>query len=196
LPALLLVASWIFIPGCAFRTTTAEYYLGPTVLRARNACCEAAQVSEVIQFGVVGEAGTQWGLALGFTDRVAAVAVDGGGDACGESGAASRWSSPFTIPGELLPGRWRSPLYVRSERRSGPRFVRRLLWGAQLTAGPDANALSVGAVAGTLWTLPDDAVCVLQYDDRARFSVRSVKPGEVDRHGAVLNEPRLVSSPG
>jgi hypothetical protein len=183
LPALLLVASWIFIPGCAFRTATAEYYLGPTVLRVRDACREATQVSEVIQSGVVGEAGTQWGLALGFTDRVAAVAVDGGGDACGQSGAASRWSSPFTIPGELLPGRWRfSPLYVRSERRSGPRFVRRLLWGAQITAGPDANALSVGAVAGTLWMLPDDAVCVLQYDDRdpmaTRFSVRSVKPGE------------------
>jgi hypothetical protein len=165
LDAALLSLLLAAVPACAVRTATGEHYLGPTLFRSGTSCRGATQVSEVVQLGVVGEAGSQWGLVLGLAHRFAAAPV--GAPAGGTADPAPRGRSPVVVPAGGVSRAWAfSPIYLRIAREPGPRFVKRALAGAQVTVGAEANAASIGVVSRTFWTLADDARCALDYDHR------------------------------
>jgi hypothetical protein len=177
LPGLLVMA-------CAVRVGDAEHYVGPVLFRYSGACRTDPAISQVVQAGVVGEAGRQWGMTLGVWERIAATAADGlraaePAEPC-EDGV--RWTAPLSIPFTLAPRRWTfSPIYLRCDGCGAPAFVARTAAGVQAVAGPEASALSVGVTTRTLATPPDDAFWVLRFDARrpmeTRFTVWPMSPG-------------------
>lgn len=163
--------------GCAVRTARHDYYLGPVLHRHVTVCERGADVSQVLSIGPLGEVGRQSGLALGVVDRVAVVPHEPAGPACTPSGEP----------------RWRfSPFYLHVAHRDEPRLVRRMLVGAQATAGSETTALSIGGVATTVIRPPDDAVVRLRFDARqpmhTHFSVWTVRPGTALPESEILEE--------
>jgi hypothetical protein len=135
----------------------------------------------VVQFGGAAEAGRQWGLSLGFIDRVAATPRDGIAPCPAEAGSGDdrrQWHF--------------SPLYKRFDDREPPRFVHRSVVGTQAVAGPEGGALSLGAISATLFTPPPDAFCSFRYDASdptgMRFTVWNVRPGNPVPEEDILKE--------
>jgi hypothetical protein len=175
---LLLILWTLTATGCVWRTERAEHYFGPTLLRTVSACDAGAAVVQARHLGVVGEAGRQWGVAIGVADRVAVVPRVGtpAGDACGH------WAG-IGGPASTTPGRWTlSPLYARWDKPAEPALVRRVLWGAQLAAGTELTALSLGVVSRTQLVPIGDGVYAVTFDStrpmETRFTVWPYVPGQ------------------
>jgi hypothetical protein len=156
---LVLVMAALSSASCAWRRGTDEYYLGPVMIRHHGPPEGEARVTDVVRFGLVLEGGDQWGVALGATRRIAAAPVD----ACGEDAPAApiRSTALFGVAGES----WTfSPLFSRIEHAPPATFVSRTSYGAELTAGPETIAFSLGATARTFLTPPADSISRFVYD--------------------------------
>jgi hypothetical protein len=146
--------------GCAVRTGTADYYLGPMLHRTAARCGET-QVSQVLHIGALAEIGRQTGVAFGVVERVAVTPAQAEERECGNADA--------TAPGGTVPraqtDRWSfSPFFLRVPRRGEPRLVRRGITGAQLAVGPESTAVSLGGVFTTFVYPPDDAFGSVRFD--------------------------------
>jgi hypothetical protein len=165
-----LVMAFAVVPlatGCSWRRGGDEHYFGPVVFRHRQPPVADAYITDIVRFGVLVEAGTQWGIAIGANRRVAAAPLD----ACGEApvNAPVRSSALLAAGGE----RWVfSPFYLRIENVPPPRFVARTTYGFELTAGPEVAALSLGATSRTLLTPPADSLSRFVYDASRPLATR------------------------
>jgi len=156
---LLLLAS-----GCALRTGDTERYFGPVLFRFSDPRSAAAHVSQVRRLGVIGEAGTQWGLGAGYAERIAVAPLRLEGADASPGRAAPRWSRPLSLWPAPEPGRWNlSLLYLQVTAAPAPVMVSRTVYGIEATAGADALALSVGAVSRTWSRVPDNALVRLHF---------------------------------
>lgn len=169
------------LSSCTIRTRTADHYFGPVLYRRGEPCRDGADVTQVVQLGGAMEAGRQWGLSLGLVDRVSARPRD----------AAIPCPHEPASPEDRR--RWRfSPLYVRFEGQEPPRFVHRSVLGTQAVAGPEAGAVSLGAISATLFVPPPDAFCSMHYDASdptgLRFTVWNVRPGDAVLEEDILKE--------
>jgi hypothetical protein len=157
---LALVLAILLAPtGCAWRRGGHEHYVGPLVFRHREPPVAEARITDIVRFGVLFEGGDQWGLAVGATRRLVAAPID----VCEKPGAAAplRSSALLAAGGEG----WRfSPFYLRIQNAPPATFVSRTSYGAELTAGPEVAALSIGATSRTLLTPPADSLSRFVYD--------------------------------
>lgn len=166
-PVVVLASFLLSVTGCAWRRGADEHYLGPVMFRHTEPPYGAARITDVVRFGMVVEAGDQWGVALGATRRLVAAPVD----VCDPSAAVApiRVSAVLAARGE----RWTfSPFYVRFEQAPAPVFLSRTSYGAELTAGPEVVAFSVGATARTLLVPPADSLSRFVYDSSQPLATR------------------------
>jgi hypothetical protein len=153
--------------GCAWRAADVEHYVGPVLFRFRPPGATAGAVSQVVRVGVSAEAGRQWGVAAGVVDRVAAVPASPATGSADAPVTAPRWRTPLSPFAPPRAGRWNlSLLYLRVEALPVPALVARRTWGAELTAGRELTAASVGWTSRTLVLPPEDACSVLRFDSR------------------------------
>jgi hypothetical protein len=183
--------------GCAWRTGTAEHYVGPVLFRYSAPADDRPGTTQVVAIGILGEIGRQLGLSLGVVDRIAVSAHDRSRPDTDDPGPAPTWSTPLSPLPPPAPDRWNaSLLYLRVTGRvtgaAESAFVVRTLYGIQLVTGPEARAASAGVVSLTRLQLPDDAIAVLHYDARAplaaRFSVWRASPDRVVPAAEILEE--------
>jgi len=164
LPQAVIVLA-LLTSGCTWRTGTVEHYLGPVFFRYNEPPEANAHVSQVMRIGVWAEAGTQGGLSVGLSQRIA---VSPRLFDSGESGAPMapvRWCMPLSPIPNPAPLRWHfSLLYLRVEGVSEPRFVNRMTYGAEVVVGKEANAFSVGATSRTWVKPPENALSLLRFD--------------------------------
>jgi hypothetical protein len=145
----------LLVTGCAWRASGAEHYIGPVLFRYSD---DGTAVHQVRALGLFAEAGRQWALTLGFVDRVAVSAH--GADA--DAPAPVRWTAAGV--GALAPARWHlSPFYLRGDDVAAPHLVFRQMFGAQIGAGDEVNAVSLGVIARAHVTPPDDAAVVVHF---------------------------------
>ena len=170
--AAVFVAAALLLAGCAVRMGGAEHYVGPVLFRFRPPDETVGAVTQVIRLGISGEAGSQWGLAAGAVDRVAVVAQSADGLA---PGMRPRWTTPLSFLSPPAPGAWNvSLLYLRVDGMPRPTFVVRRTYGAEMTAGAEINALSIGWTARTRAEPPDHSFSVLRFDSRRPMDTVSV----------------------
>ena len=168
--AVLLIAS--SAAGCAWRTAAAEHYFGPLLIRFSPPEGDAPAVKQVLGLGLMGEGGHQWGFSVGVVERIAVWPAYGPGSKP-EASHRPPWS--MLLAGRVAPAsrRWHfSPFYARVGSSEPPVLVTRRLWGAQVVAGPEATAASLGIVSVTRVDVPDDAVSLVHYDARAPLAAR------------------------
>jgi len=171
----------VVVSSCAFRTAGADHYVGPILYRTAAACPDGADTTQVVSVGAAIETGRQWGLSLGFIERVAASPRDG------------EIPCSTAAQGGTVDRRWHvSAIYVRFDHDEPPRFVHRSVVGAQAVAGLEANALSIGAISATLLLPPPDAYCNLRYDARdptgMHFTVWRVRADHPPPEREILEE--------
>lgn len=167
-----LVSAALVLAGCAVRMGDVEHYVGPVLFRFRPPDETVGAVTQVIRLGVSGEAGSQWGVAAGVVDRVAVVAQSADGSA---PAMRPRWTTPLSLLSPPSPGVWNvSLLYLRVDGMPRPTFVVRRMYGAEMTAGAETNALSIGWTARTRVEPPDHSFSVLRYDSRRPMDTVSV----------------------
>jgi hypothetical protein len=139
------------------------------VFRHREPPDAAARLIEVVRFGVALEGGTQWGVAMGATRRLVVAPVD----ACDEPAkpVPIRWSAVLAAAGES----WRfSPFYLRIDDAPPPVFVSRTTYGVELTGGPEARAISVGAAFRTQLEPPQDSLSLFVFDASRPLATRFI----------------------
>jgi hypothetical protein len=147
-----------------------EHYVGPVLFRFRPPDETVGAVTQVIRLGVSGEAGRQWGVAAGVVDRVAVVAQSADAPAM-----RPRWTTPLSLLSPPSPGAWNvSLLYLRVDGMPRPTFVARRMYGAEMAAGAETNALSVGWTARTRVEPRDHSFSVLRFDSRRPMDAGSV----------------------
>jgi hypothetical protein len=169
--------------GCAWRSGGAEHYLGPVMFRHTAGAGGEAVVSQVRSLGLLAEGGRQWGLTLGMLDRITVAPRTAPGPV---------WTALGVGP--LVPERWHLSLaYLRGIGVPAAPLVVRRLYGAQLAAGVEATALSVGVIVRADMRPPDDAVTLLEFDAasplRARLTVWPAAEAAV-RATEILEEAR------
>ncbi len=165
----LVVACSLF--GCAWRTATAEHYFGPVLFRV-SWLDGAAPTSQVLAIGILAEGGRQWGVSLGVMERIAVSPVYMQGTDIEEPQRRPQWSA---LGAAVLPAvrHWMfSPVYLRVEEIGTPVLVARRLFGAQIVAGPEARAASLGVVSLAHVDVPDDAFSQIHFDSRAPMATR------------------------
>lgn len=169
-----IVAIALLCGGCALRVAGTEHYVGPVLFRHAAPPEGGAYVSQVVSLGLLGEAGSQWGAALGVVDRVAVAPSSGSCEADGASRPV-RWRR-YGLPGtDLTAGAWHlSPFYLRGDDVPAPCFTRRATYGAAATAGAELNAFSIGVTSRTHMGPPADAITVLHFDDRRPLDTRLI----------------------
>ena len=174
-PLVLVLLIYITCAGCAIRVAQTEHFVGPIWFRYSADEATRPQVIEVVRFGVAAEMGNQWGVTLGVLDRIAVAPREPGVTDGAEN---YRWRLPLQSGPDPVPERWHvSWLYARVEGLRPAQLVRRVVYGAEVTAGPEARALSLGVTARMhIHALPD-AVSIVRFNSRwplaTRFTVWS-----------------------
>ena len=171
--SMLLVAG---LGGCAWRSASAEHYLGPVLFRYSEPRPDRAAIHQVVAIGALAEGGSQWGLTLGVVHRTSVVPrIVGVEEPVTAPTPVARWT-PVDVPPE--PGRWNvSWFYLRLPAPRSMGLITRRLYGAQVIAGPELSAVSLGITAVTRVRVPDDALVHVIYDSHAPLSaVFSVWP--------------------
>ena len=159
--------------GCAWRTGTAEHYVGPVLFRYSAPADDLPATSQVVAIGILGEIGRQLGISLGVIDRIAVSPRDRTSPGADDPGPTPAWSTPLSPLPSPTPGRWNASfLYLRVTGAGEPALVVRNLYGVQLVAGAEARAASLGVVSTTRVRLPEDAIAVLHFDARAPLATR------------------------
>jgi hypothetical protein len=155
--------------GCAWRRGSDEHYFGPVIFRHRDAPVAEARITDIVRVGVLAEGGSQWGLAVGASRRIAAAPLDG----CADPAPAPpmRASALLAAGGD---GWVFSPFYLRIENAPAPTFVSRTTYGAELTGGPEAAALSIGLTARTQLSPPEDSLTRFVYDSSRPLATRFI----------------------
>ena len=170
--AAVLASAALLLAGCAVRMGDVEHYVGPVLFRFRPPDQTVGAVTQVVRLGVSGEAGRQWGVAAGVVDRLAVVARS-----ADEAAPAPRprWTTPLSFLSPPSPGAWNvSLLYLRVEGMRRPTLVVRRTYGAEVTAGAETSALSIGWTARTRAEPPDHSFSVLRFDSRRPMDAVSV----------------------
>ena len=167
--------------GCAWRTATAEHYFGPVLFRYSPPEGDAPATNQVVAVGALGEAGRQWGMSLGVVERITVSPAYMRGTEREEAQQRPQWSMLLGGLVSPAPRRWTfSPVYLRVDEIGVPALVVRRLYGAQIVAGPEVRAASLGVVSLARVDVPDDAIALIDYDSRvpmaARFRVWRVGP--------------------
>ena len=177
------------LSGCAVHASGVEHYVGPVLFRFRPATETTGGVSQIVRGGVLVDAGRQWGLAAGMTERLAVVStiVSRGGP----NVETQRWITPIGLFGDPVPGRWNfSPFYLRVEGMAGAIFIRRQAYGIEMTSGTEARAASIGWTSRTLLLPPDDVVSVVRFDSRRPLdTVVAIWPADIEPDQALLASP-------
>ncbi len=137
-----------------------------------------AHVLEVVRFGLIGELGEQWGLAVGVIDRVSASP-----HAPGATAVPSRWSLPLQSRAALAPDAWHvSWLYARLDHPAPAALVRRVVYGSEATIGPDATALSLGVTSRLSVRAAPDSVSLIRFNSDHPLATRvTVWPARDER---------------
>jgi hypothetical protein len=152
--------------GCAIRMGESEHFVGPMAFRYGASEGARAEVVEVLRFGLAADAGEQWGVALGVVNRVAVMPH------APDHGAGYRWTLPLQTGEVPTRGPWHmSWLYARLDGVRPAHLVRRVVYGAEATTGPEARALSLGVTSRLLIHAPSDAVSLVRFN--ARFPLAS-----------------------
>jgi hypothetical protein len=169
LGALTILLPAVLLAGCAWRSASAEHYLGPVFFRYRDAGAAGPEISQIVAVGVLGEAGRQWGLSIGVIERTVVSPLDKT-----ETPTATRNPGRYSLfTGVTRPGHWGlSPLYYRVQTARPPGLVVRRLHGLQLGAGPEVRGVSLGMVSLARLDAPDNAIAVVRYDARAPMNAR------------------------
>lgn len=146
--------------ACAWRRGGQEHYFGPVMFRSQEPPAGAARITDVIRFGLLLEGGSQWGIALGANRRIAVAPVE----VCGPGTPVSG----ITVFGLLTAAgeEWTfSPFYLRIMDAPAAAFWSRTSYGAEVTAGPEIAAISLGAMSRTLFVPAVDSLSRLVFDD-------------------------------
>jgi hypothetical protein len=163
------VSVLLLVSGCVIRTRTDEIYLGPILFRFSDPSTTEANVVETKHLGLVVEAGTQWGLSLGISERTA---VSPYRSEVGEK-HPPRWNKPLSLTALPKAGEWSlSFFYLRGVRIPEPVFINRSTYGASVLLGNEANSVSLGVVNRTLLRLPPDTLVFFNFDSRYPLGAR------------------------
>jgi hypothetical protein len=152
--------------GCAWRGDGAERYFGPVFYRHAPEPGDEAWVRQARHVGFLLEGGRQWGVALGYADRIGAAPRELG-DAPPPEYA---WSSAGSLP---LFGGWSfSPFYLQGRGLPEPIFVKRTLLGVQLGYGAEVRSVSLGYAGTTQVRPPHDALYELDFSSDDPMGMR------------------------
>jgi hypothetical protein len=157
--------------GCVIRTESQEHFLGPVWYRFSGPPVTEANISQMKHFGLLLEAVSQWGLAIGFSERTA-ISPAGSGE--GEM-RHPIWSQPFSLTSSPESGRWGfSLLYLRGEAVPKPVFVSRTTYGASVAVGSETSAVTLGAGNRTILRPPAGHLLSFSFDRRQPLKSRMV----------------------
>jgi hypothetical protein len=92
--------------GCAWRTGTAEHYVGPVRFRYNAPAADRPATSQVVAIGLLGEIGRQLGISLGVIDRIAVSPRDRTFPAGDDPRPMPTWSTPLSPLPSPTSGRW------------------------------------------------------------------------------------------
>lgn len=160
--------------GCAWRSGNTEQYIGPVWYRYTAPPAGKAYVSQVVRFGVAGEAGPTSGIALGMSERITVAPIATPGAKAVTASKAPGWSTPISIASASAEQGWKfSPLYLRIDDMPAPVFYSRTTYGLEGVVGTEANALSIGAARRTLSTPPENAYFVLHFEASRPMDTRA-----------------------
>ncbi len=183
LAALIVLASQS--AACAVRTTSSEHYFGPVLFRSMRPPQGRAHVHETRHFGVLFESGTQWGILLGFIDRIAAapLEVDSIANIHESNGPDTHWTKALGGVDEVDQSDWQfSLLHLRGGPRRRPEFLARTVVGSEIGFGAESRAVSIGYSRTAVLRVPDDQICALHFISDAPLAMRferwKRRPGE------------------
>ena len=149
--------------ACAIRLDRADHYFGPTFYRAVAPPKGKAFAVETATPLVSAEAGLQWGLAIGWTDRIVASP-----EFCGATRGPSEHTQPSVeVRGAPADGGWHfSPLHLAVDRPQSPMFLARSVAGVHVAAGTELVALGAGYASRRQVLPDDDAYYEFSFDSR------------------------------
>lgn len=160
------------LSGCVIRAGSQEHFLGPVWYRFSGPPATEANISQVKHFGLVLEAGNQWGLAVGVSERTA-ISPAGSGE---KEMRHPTWSKPLSLTSGPEPGRWEfSLIYLRGEAAAQPVFVSRTTYGASVALGSETSAVTVGAGNRTILRPPAGHLLSFRFDRRQPLKSRMVQ---------------------
>lgn len=182
----LVVGVTLLASGCAWRNAGSERYFGPVFYRQTSAGAGKAWVRQARHVGFLLEGGRQWGVAVGYADRIGAAPEELGGGAA----PAYEWRSPGSLP---FFGDWAfSPFYLEGRDLPRPVFVKRTLIGVQLGYGAEVRAASLGYANTTEVRPPPDALYELDFSSHdplgMRFRIWRDQPGQAPPVHLILKE--------
>ena len=160
--------------GCAWRMGNVEHYIGPVLFRYVGPPSGKAYVSQVIRYGISAEAGSEWGVSVGVSERIAVAPLPLPDGEARPPAPAPRWSTPLSLLRAPAANNWNlSVIYLRVEGLPRPHLVSRTIYGAEILVGSEVNALSVGAVWRTLFTPPENAFSMVHFDTSRPLEARA-----------------------
>lgn len=155
------------LTGCAWRSMTADHYFGPVLFRSSAPPSGRAYVNQVMRIGVSGEAGTNWGVTFGVSERTMVAPEDFSAGNPHQNAKTFRPETPSVRHGADAEHteQWHfSPFYLRVERPQNAFFIARTTYGAELGAGDEACALTAGFARRTLFTPPDNSISQIHFE--------------------------------
>lgn len=136
-----------------------------------------AETFQVRQVGIFGEGGTQWGIGVGVSDRLAAVPQMRGEPGILPDGQEPKSTEPppFSLVPSLRVGPWNlSLLYLRREESRSPAFVKRTTYGAIILAGEEVSAVTIGIATRTWFWPPPGSFSILRFDASSPLTTRVI----------------------
>lgn len=153
----------VLLSGCAWHTGQAEHLFGPTRFRFTESPAGEVLAFQSWHAPFLFEGGNQWGLSLGFAQRLS-LAPEQQLEAPGKEPAMPQPGRPLPKP---RTDRWRwSWLYRRVPLARQPEFVWRSSLGLHARAGVEENALSLGYTSMTLMSPLHDGLYELDFSSR------------------------------
>lgn len=180
------IVAMVSLAGCAFQTSSAEHYFGPVLFRqSHNRGCDVADLWRV---GLMTEAGQQWSLAVGASERLT------GRSPQSNEPDTPHWTRPLSLWPEVPAGEWSlSLLYLRGEHVAAPVVLQRRLVGIGASVGAEMQALSAGYSSRLAVQPAHDSFSVVVFDsNRPRESVCRVQPVAALYDGSLSNSLKEV----
>ncbi|CAG1000609.1 hypothetical protein GPROT1_03843 [Gammaproteobacteria bacterium] len=182
-PSLLLA---LLLNACVWRSGDADHYLGPVLFRYSTPPNRKAYVGQVVRLGLSAEAGNNWGIVLGVSERITVAPLLAATGQQDRDAAQYRWLMPLGFEQTPAADEWNlSLLYLRVEHGPGRFFLSRSIHGAEFALGEEANALTVGYARRTLFTPPDNAISRLRFDDSRPLASQATVWLDLPEHGSL-----------
>lgn len=151
------------VVSCTWRTTAADHYIGPVLLKHAMPPGTRGRFVQTMRAGVSFEGGRQWGIGLGLMERFSASPGVERLQDCGAALGGAVDEVLDDLSGGSDVGWQLSPIYTRVDQAAKAYFIERRIYGLELAAGQEANAVSLGYKRATVMRPPADGLFAFRF---------------------------------